>query len=88
LRVATGKWGDVVAVFGGAAQPNFADITAIVDKFKTLASAADTPRTDLVGPGPTGTPNVPEQTTDFRDISADVDAFKGVLFPYATGRCP
>lgn len=81
LTIETGKWGDVVPGFGGSGQPNFADITSLVDKFKELASGPDVSRTDLV-------PEVPNQVTNFADISADVGAFKGSLYSNAIPACP
>ncbi len=40
LFITTGKWGDVVAPFGGVAQPNFLDISAVL---VLLAINSDTP---------------------------------------------
>jgi len=88
LVVATGKWGDVVRPFGGASQPNFADINSIVQKFSNIASAPITPRVDLVGHGNPGTPNTPNQSANFADISADVSAFSGSGYPYTVPACP
>jgi hypothetical protein len=88
LRIATGKWGDVVAPFGGATQPNFGDVSAILDKFRGTATAPSTPRTDLVGPGSPGSVNLPNQLINFADVSAGLDAFRGITYPYAAGTCP
>jgi len=87
LVVATGKWGDVIANFGGPTQPNFADVAIVVDKFRNLASAPDTPRVDLVGVGNPGQPNTPNQTANFADVSADVDAFRGFAYPFTVSVC-
>jgi hypothetical protein len=80
LIVATGKWGDVVPGFGGSGQPNFADITATVDKFKENPQAPDVSRTDMV-------PEIPNQVTNFADITAGVDAFKGAAYPLTIPAC-
>ncbi len=88
LLVATGQWGDVVSPFGGTSQPNFSDINAVVAKFQSSASAPDTPRPDLVGPGSPGAPNVPNQDTNFADINADVNAFQGGGYPFSVPACP
>ena len=74
----TQVWGDVVPPFGGVAQPNFADITVLVDTFKCQGSELPNVRTKLQ-------PNAPDPCIDpnFADITADVDAFKGTLYPYA-----
>lgn len=80
--VSTSQWGDAVGPWGGPNQPNFADITGMVDKFKDVASAPSLTRTDLV-------PDVPNQVTNFADISAGVEAFKGVSYPFAgPATCP
>ena len=84
LTVATSKWGDVVAPFGGEAQPDFGDIGGIVDKFKILASAPDIVRTDLRGQSGRAV----DATADFADIGADVDAFKGFAYPFTVPACP
>lgn len=68
------KWGDVIAPFGGSGQPNFADITAIVDCFKETANAPPLSACDIH-------PAVPDQMANFADITAGVDAFKGTAYP-------
>jgi len=68
------KWGDVVSPFGGTGQPNFADITAIVDCFKEVAGAPPLSACDIH-------PAVPDQLANFGDITAGVDAFKGLTYP-------
>jgi cysteine-rich repeat protein len=88
LVVATGKWGDIIAMFGGSTQPNFADVAVVVDKFRNLVSAPDMPRVDLVGVGGPGQTNMPNQTANFSDIAADVDAFRGFAFPFTVSACP
>lgn len=87
LLASTGKYGDIVATFGGSGQPNFADITAAVEKFKDSGVAPDQSRTDLRGSGTATGPNVPDGVTNFLDISGAVDSFKGILFPFAAGTC-
>jgi murein DD-endopeptidase MepM/ murein hydrolase activator NlpD len=88
LTVSTGKWGDVVSPFGGLSQPNFGDISAILDKFRGVDFAPDTPRVDLVGTGSPGNPNIPNQIVNFSDVSAGLDAFRGIAFPYTVPACP
>ena len=87
LLVDTGKWGDAVAPFGGGSQPSFADISAVVDKFRNLASAPDTPRVDFVGAGGPGQPNTPNQAASFADVSAAVDAFRTFPYPFTVPAC-
>jgi len=86
--VATGKWGDVSRPFGGGAQPSFGDISEMVAKFGNVPSAPSTPRTDIVGPQQQGTPNTPNQSTSFADISQDVAAFQSFPYPYTVPACP
>jgi len=88
LTVATGKWGDVVRPFGGGSQPNFGDVSSIVAKFGNVASAPNTARTDIVGPQAPGTPNTPNQGTNFADVSNDVSAFSGFPYGYSVTACP
>ena len=83
-----GKWGDANSPSGGGGQPDFVDISAIVDKFGNLASAPDTSRTDLRGAGNPGDPNVADGVIDFTDISIDVDAFSGQAYPFMVPACP
>jgi len=85
LRVGTSIWGNVVSPHNAA---NFADISAVVDKFRTLASAPITPRTDLVGTGNPGQPSTPNQTTNFADVSAAVDAFRTFPYGFTVPTCP
>jgi len=78
----TGQWGDVVLPFGGGSQPNFTDVSAIVDKFRGVATAVITARADLA-------PNVPDTVANFTDISIDVDAFRGFAYPFGGPQpCP
>jgi hypothetical protein len=80
-EVTTGKYGDVVSVFGGISQPNFADIAAIVEKFRNLSTAPAITRTDLV-------PLIPNHVANFADIAAAVEGFRGFSFPDTPGSCP
>lgn len=84
----TRLWGDVVPNFGGPSQPNFADIAALVDRFKDLASAESKADTDLGG-------HRLDLKVNFADITLDVDAFKGFPYPFSgpcacpsTSTCP
>jgi len=88
LQVEMAKWGDAVRPFTGGSQPNFGDVNSIVQKFSALASAPSMPRADIVGPQAPGTPNTPNQGTNFADVSNDVSAFSGFPYPYAVSACP
>jgi len=87
-QIATSKFGDVVAPFGGASQPNFGDVAAIVSRFQNLSTAPPIPRVDLSGLGNPGTPNVPNQVANFADVSVGVDAFRGLPYPFTVPACP
>jgi len=85
----TSRWGDVVDEFCypgdcPTTQPDFVDISGIVDKFKGLPSAVIKARGKLQ-------PTIPNMglDVDFLDISACVDAFKGLAYPYSgPSACP
>lgn len=83
LVVATSVWGDAAAPYageGGGAQPDFSDISAVVDKF---LGAATPPKVQTLLRD-----NVPpvNATIDFHDISLSVDGFLGQPYPHS-GPC-
>ncbi len=80
----TSHWGDITEPFLSeiaTIQPDFSDISAIVAKFLEAPGAISKARTQLQ-------PNVlkPEVPVDFKDISADVNAFLDGIYGY-TGPC-
>lgn len=86
LSVETARWGDVAAPYfdpeSPTSQPNFGDITAIVSKFKDDPGAIRKVFADL-------SPNSPDAVVNFKDISDDVEAFKGNAYPYpGPSACP
>lgn len=87
LTVTTAKWADVVEPFSPPSptvQPDLADVSAIVDKFRSLPGSPIKARAQLH-------PNVPNPgaSIDFSDISDCVDAFRGAAYPYAgPSNCP
>ena len=83
LVVETALWGDVWPPFGGAGQPNFTDISKIVEAFKSIPFIPGSP--------PDGAPrnvramlreNVPplDSSINFTDIGKVVDAFKTIAY--------
>lgn len=83
LVVTTPRWGDIVAPFNPPSlttQPDFVDVSAVVDRFRSAPSSPDLTRADLE-------PQTPNQDVNFSDISAVIDAFKGLAYPFA-GPCP
>ncbi len=88
-QASTRRWGDVTEPFNppsATVQPDFADIAAIVDRFRNLPGALPATRVDLVGES-TQTVCVPGGIIDFQDIGYAVNAFKGIGYPCATP-CP
>jgi len=88
ISMVTKRWGDMVADFCDSSacpttQPDFMDISAVVDKFKSVPTAPIRARAQLQ-------PRVPDLTSSvsFLDISSCVDDFKGLAYPAAWGPCP
>jgi len=79
IEVRTQRWGDVIAPFWSPelTQPDFNDITALVQAFLGNGSGPSQPRARLQ-------PTVPDPSdaVDFRDISDGVGSFLGSAFPY------
>lgn len=81
LEVGTGRWGDVAEPFRPPAttqQPDIADISALVDKFRSLPGAPIKVRSLLSGQ----IPNLAADL-DFGHVSMCVDAFRGLGYPVA-----
>lgn len=82
--VQTYLWGDVVSRANPAELPDgevdFADISALVDGFRSAPNAQPLFRLDLFG-------CIPNQVIDFIDISGGVDAFKGLSYQ-GSSLCP
>ena len=81
MQVGTGRWGDVVDPMqppSSSQQPDVTDISALVNKFRSAADAPSKARTMLAG-------QVPDLSIDldFSQVSACVDAFRGVPYPFA-----
>lgn len=80
ISLSMSRWGDVVPPFvppSDTTQPDFADISAIVDKFKSVEGAISKVRAQLQSAQPD-----PAADVSILDISACVDAFKGLAYPY------
>ncbi len=90
LTMTTTRWGDVVEPFNppsNTSQPDFGDIAALVNKFKSAAGAPTKARTLLAGINANGVID-PSPDLGFTHISAGVDAFKGSPYPYTIAPCP
>lgn len=88
VDVRTTRWGDVTSPYAppsAVVEPDIADISVIVNKFKNAPSAPTKPMVMLAG-DEFGAMN-PARDLDFSDISQAVDAFKGLAYPYKPGTC-
>jgi len=77
----TSRWSDVVAPFSPpdvSSQPDFQDVSAIVDRFRGIAGAGPKVRAQLQ-------PSWINMFSDvsFLDVSAAIDAFQGLAYPAA-----
>jgi hypothetical protein len=95
FQASTTRWGDVANPFNppdASIQPDVADISALVDKFRNAPGAPWKVQALLAGaPGnPFGeiTHEVLNVDFSFSHISMCVDAFRGVAYPYTMGTCP
>lgn len=83
--IVTSRWCDVVIPYSPPStseQPDFGDVAAMVNKFRSLTGAISKPRALLVGEGASGIP-VLGINVDFSHISAVVDAFRNKPYPFA-----
>jgi hypothetical protein len=86
LEVTTNRWGDVAAPFWPAVggQPNFSDVSALVDRFRSAPGSIPTLSAQLQPMVP-----VPGANVNFADVSACVDAFRGLPYPFSGPQsCP
>lgn len=93
LTVRTTRWADVEEPFnppGQSAQPDLADVSSLVNKFRGSATAPIKARALLVGSDAFGnfSNNTLTVDLDFTHIAACVDAFRGKPYPYAIQGCP
>jgi len=92
LTITTGRWGDAVLTFQDpnpilvASQPDFDDIGALVNKFKSLLGAPIKSRSKLAGVDARGLMDITPDV-GFDDIPLCVDGFKGKAYPYKSGKC-
>ncbi len=90
LLMKTARWGDVSAPLNPpstSSQPDFGDIGSLVNKFKGAMGAPIKARALLGGADETGIINI-VLDVGFTHISACVDAFKGLPYPYQIAACP
>ena len=90
LQINTTRWGDIVEPYNPtdpSSQPNFADIGALVNKFKSALGAPIKARALLASVDINGVIDITPDV-GFTHISACVDAFKGLPYPYTIASCP
>ena len=90
LIIETARWGDVALPFaapGVSGQPDFGDVSAMVNKFKSAPGAPSKVHTKLSSGQPTGELYLATDVS-FESISAAVDAFRGLAYPYTITSCP
>jgi len=84
LTITTGKWGDVAPLFDGddpnAPQPDFNDISALVQKFLAAPGAPIKAFAQLRPNRP-----FPDRPIDFKDIAYAVSAFLGISYKDSYG---
>jgi hypothetical protein len=93
LTILTTRWGDVQAPYSPpspTAQPDVADIAALVGKFRSLPGAPIKARALLAGEDAFGKITATTLNVDlnFSHIAACVDAFRGKPYPYTIQACP
>ncbi len=92
LALATTRWGDIADPFNPPSttvQPNFLDVSGLIDKFKDVIGAPIKARSLMAPNDAFG--NISSATISvnvgFTHIAACVDAFKGQPYPAKMGKC-
>lgn len=91
LHIKTTRWGDVAEAYNPpaiTAQPDVADISALVSKFRSAPGAPIKARALLAGDDAFGNITTLGQDMSFTHIAACVDAFRGKPYPYTIAACP
>lgn len=89
LEIETTRWADVETPYSPSpGQPDFGDVAALVNKFKSAPGAPIKPRALLAGSDASGNITNINQDLGFTHISACLDAFKGVPYPHGMQSCP
>jgi hypothetical protein len=91
ISFATTRWGDVMDEYNPpatTAQPDVADIAALVSKFRSTAGAPIKARALLAGSDAFGNINSLDVDLGFTHIAACVEAFRGRPYPHTISSCP
>lgn len=86
LILETARWCDVVTADYIPAQADFADVGALIDKFKNLPMAYSKSASLLVGENERGLVN-PGPELNYAHVAVAVDAFRGMPYPHKPGMC-
>jgi hypothetical protein len=81
----TNAWCDVFHPYsppGTSIQPNATDHAVVIDKFKSAAGAISKVRAVVAGANGSDIPDLTHDV-DFGQVSANIDAFRGLPYPYA-----
>ena len=95
VTLETARWGDVRPPYSPpdlSVQPDISDVSALVDKFRNAPGAPIKSRAILAGAPGNAFGEVTHEVLNvdfgFSHISACVDAFRGVPYPYTIQACP
>jgi len=89
LQLRTTRWGDIELPFNppdATVQPDFTDVSGLLNKFKNAAGAPIKARALLAGNGQGVIAIAPD--VDFSHISECVNALRGLPYPYSIASCP
>jgi hypothetical protein len=90
ISLGTTRWGDVAEAYNPpaiTAQPDVADIAAMVAKFRSLPGAPIKARALLAGDDAFGNINSLSADFGFTHIAACVEAFRGKPYPHTITSC-
>jgi hypothetical protein len=90
LSVRTTRWGDVESPFNppsATVQPDLADVSSLVNKFRDLPGARIKARALLAGVDPFGNIDIGSDFS-FTHIVVCVDAYRGKVYPHTISMCP
>lgn len=90
VSLSTTRWGDVIEAYNPpsiTAQPDVADIAALVAKFRSAPGAPTKARAMLTGDDAFGNINI-SADLGFSHIAGCVEAFRGKPYPHTISSCP
>lgn len=90
LQIGTTRWGDVETPYNppsATIQPDLADVSALVNKFRNAPGAPIKARALLIGIDAAGTVDIATEFS-FIHIAGCLDAFRGRPYPHTIQACP